>query len=261
MKQISAQAYIDGVLSIYEEKPSYKLGHDGSDGECDCIGMCRGGLKRGGATDVSGMPGTNYAARFTIKDLAPIKKEALKLGDVVLKTRPPDDPDMPLPDRYRPGGKDYTGNETNYTHIGTVTRENPLEITHMTSPTAKQDTKIGNWAYMGRLPWIIQAQPGPQPEPEIQTAVVYSENGKPVKIRAKPSTASRLYWEVPCGTVVVVEEPGEEWSRVSYGNISGWMMSRFLRYWDSWTVTIPGLTKEQAETLVDQYPGATMKMG
>lgn len=257
MNKISAQAYVDGVLSIYDEKPSYKLGHDGSDGECDCIGMCRGGLKRGGATGVTGMSGTNYAARFTIQELAPIKKEALRLGDVVLKSRSADDPDMPLPDRYRPGGADYTGDETNYTHIGTVTREDPLQITHMTSPTAKQDSKIGNWAYMGKLPWVDEEAPQPDPV----TAVVYSENGKPVKIRAKPSTSCRLYWEVPSGTVVIVDEAGDDWSKVSYGNVTGWMMSRFLRYWDSWTVTIPGLTKEQADILVDQYPGATMKMG
>ena len=108
MKQISAEKYVEGVESIYVEKPKYETGHDGSDGLCDCIGMCRGGLKRGGATDVTNMRGTNQAARKTIRNLQKIASSAqLKAGDVVLKTRDKDDKSMPLPDKYRKGGSEY----------------------------------------------------------------------------------------------------------------------------------------------------------
>ena len=85
MKKITPDAYCDGVNSIATEQPKYRTGGDGSDGTCDCIGMGRGGLKRGGAEGITGMGGTNYAARHTILNLQKIKSEAqLRKGDVLL---------------------------------------------------------------------------------------------------------------------------------------------------------------------------------
>ncbi|MBR3237016.1 MAG: hypothetical protein IKF99_01110, partial [Oscillospiraceae bacterium] len=118
---ITVERFIEGIESIYREKPEYKTGHDGSDGFCDCIGMPRGALKREGVTGIKNMNGTNTAARKTIVGLAKIESTSqLCLGDVVLKVRDTDDPDMPLPDKFRKGGSDYdpTWGETNFTHIG-----------------------------------------------------------------------------------------------------------------------------------------------
>ena len=69
MKTISAGKYIEGVNSIYAEQPSYRIGGDGSDGTCDCIGMGRGALKREGVENVTHMSGTNQAARKTLRNL------------------------------------------------------------------------------------------------------------------------------------------------------------------------------------------------
>ena len=265
MKQISVQTYLEGVESIYMEKPAYELGHDGSDGKCDCIGMCRGSLKRGGATDVRNMNGTNQAARKSIENLTKIgSADQLRLGDVVLKTRDKDDPSMPLPDRYRKGGADYDPavGETNFTHIGTVTGVNPLEITHMTSPTAQKDTKIGRWSYTGSLPWVTGAEPSP--EPGIDYAVVVAESGSTVKMRAKPSTSCRTYWDVPVGDEVIVIERGEPWCRIKWNGKTGYMMTRFLRFNDDVelvTVIIPGLTEEQANQLIEMYPDGYIARG
>lgn len=266
MKTISVAKYVEGVESIYVEQPAYELGHDGSDGSCDCIGMCRGGLERGGATNVTNMRGTNQAARKTILYLSKIESvDQLCVGDVVLKTRDKDDPDMPLPDKYRKGGSDYNGDETNYTHIGTVTRVNPLQITHMTSPTAKKDTKLGKWSYFGELPWVEYESPPeapPEPEPEVQTAIVVADNGQTVKMRAKPSTSCKLYWDVPVGSEVIVDEKGETWSMITWNNRMGYMMTRFLQF-EEQTVTliIPGLTQAEAEGLIAQYPNAYISRG
>ena len=49
MKKITVNKYVEGVNSIYIEQPAYATGCDGSNGKCDCIGMCRGALIRGGA--------------------------------------------------------------------------------------------------------------------------------------------------------------------------------------------------------------------
>lgn len=276
---IKASKYIEKVNEIYDEQPDYEEGHDGSDGKCDCIGMCRGALERAGQKNVSNMRGTNLAARKTIKNLQELESEApLLVGDVVLKVRDKDDPNMRLPDRYRKGGADYDERfgEKNFTHIGTVTSKHPLEITHMTSPKPKKDTSIKGWGYFGELPWIeYEATPEPPPEPEPQepnTAIVVAESGNTVKMRAKPTENCDLYWDVPIGTEVIVDEwdaktdkKGQKWSRITWKDRMGYMITDFLRDEDedpepgkTYTAHITFLTKDKAEALIKQYPGSYM---
>ena len=225
MSTITAEKYVRGVNSIYEEKPSYRLGGDGSDGTCDCIGMPRGSLERGGVTDVRNMGGTNQAARKTIENLREIIGTSdLQLGDVVLKTRDKDDPNYPLPDRYRKGGADYDPKwgETNFTHIGTVTGVYPLEITHMTSPTAKKDKSISNWKYVGKLPWVTG---GSEPVPEGYAVVT----AKKVALRTAPTTQASVILRVNIGEKVKIETPPpSDWEYVSYKGKTGYMMKQFL---------------------------------
>ena len=264
--KISAERYVAGVNSIYEEQPVYETGHDGSDGKCDCIGMSRGALEREGVKDVSNMRGTNQAARKTIKDLKPVSSaKELRYGDVVLKTRDKDDKNMPLPDRYRKGGSDYSEKwgETNFTHIGTVTGTNPLEITHMTSPTAMKDTKLGNWKYTGSLPWVDRAEDPGGGGSETEWATVTAESGSTVKMRAKPSTNCKLYWDVPVGSDVMVEEPGDQWTKITWAGQTGFMMTKFLMFGEkqtgTYTVIIRGLDMTQARALINNYPGSEME--
>ena len=261
MKQITQDEYCEGVESIYIEQPEYDSGDDGSNGKCDCIGMGRGALIRKGITEdeIKGMNGTNYALRHTFLNVQKIKSEKqLRKGDIVLKTRDKDDKSMRLPDKYRKGGSDYSEKwgETNCTHYGTVTKEWPnLEITHMTSPTAKKDYKLGNWSLFGQLPWVRY---GEEEKQVIEWATVWAEKGSTVKMRAKPSTLCRLYWEVPVGAQVVLMNQGETWSEIIYAGQSGYMMTKFLREGEAvplYTVTIKGLTKEQAEELARTYGG------
>lgn len=281
MKKISATKFVEGVESIYVEQPAYELGHDGSDGKCDCIGMPRGASEREGVTGIKNFRGTNQAARKTILNLQKLESEApLLVGDVVLKTRDKDDPDMPLPDKYRKGGSEYDPRygETNWTHIGTVTSKHPLVITHMTSPKPKKDSSIRGWTWFGELPWIEYTEhpepppePGPEPDPDI--AIVVAENGNTVKMRAKPTQSCNLYWNVPVGSEVLVDSwtaavdsKGRPWSKITWNNTTGYMMREFLQDEDEpaediWTVTIPGLTREQAEELCNSWPGATMIKG
>ena len=232
MTTITADRFIDGVYSIYEEKPAYRKGGDGSDGTCDCIGMPRGALKREGVTDVKNMGGTNMAARKAIENLREISSvSALQPGDVVLKVRDKDDPNYPLPDRYRKGHADYDQRwgETNFTHIGTVTGVNPLEITHMTSPTAKKDTKLGNWKFVGQLPWVKRGA-DPEPVPEGYAVVT----GKKVALRTAPTTQASVILRVNTGEKVKIEEPPpSEWEYVSYKGKTGYMMKAFLKEGES----------------------------
>lgn len=259
MKTVTPGKYIEGVRSIYDEQPVYELGHDGTGKKCDCIGMVRGGLQRAGATDVKGLNGTNYAARHTIQELKKITSSAeLKAGDVVLKTRDKDDKSMPLPVQYRKNGSDYSQKwgETNFSHIGTVIRNNPLRIMHMTSPTAKIDTGLGKWEYAGKLPWVDE---NAEEETPAEWVYVTAEKGSTVKMRAKPSTGCRTYWDVPVGSQVVLIEYGEEWSGIIWAGRSGYMMTKFLtaekHTEKKYTVTISGLDRKTAKELITIYGG------
>jgi hypothetical protein len=258
MKKVTPEAYVEGVNSIYNQKPpcEYQEGHDGSDGKCDCIGMCRGGLDRAGATDVKNMRGTNQAARKALTNLQKLVAASLSLGDVVLKERDKDDKSMRLPDRYRKGGADYDPSvgETNFTHIGTVTQVNPLEITHMTSPTAKKDTSTKGWTWQAQLPWV-DAEPVP-PEPE-QTAVVYAATGKTVNMRSAPKKGASLVVRVPIGETVDVLDV-DDWCYIKWNGYKGYMMREFLLFESTlFTVVIPHLSNSQADALIMQYPDAT----
>jgi hypothetical protein len=83
-------------------------------------------------------------------------------------------------------------------------------------------------------------KPAPDPEPEpailIDDATVWSDNGKPVKVRQKPSIKCNLYDEVPVGTVLAVDAyncttdaKGNQWSKVTTKNRNGWyIMTKFL---------------------------------
>lgn len=106
--------------------------------------------------------------------------------------------------------------------------------------------------------------------PEEKTAVVYAENGRPVKLRAKPDTSCKTYWEVPCGAEVSIVKPGEEWSQVRVNNHTGYMMTKFLKTGEATNETpgvelvavcVPNLTNSQAQDLISKYPGAYLFVG
>ena len=79
---------------------------------------------------------------------------------------------------------------------------------------------------------VPDPEPEPDPDPEDPTGEmlsVWAENGKPVKLRAKPSTSCKLYDEVPCNEEVELVKYGEEWCKVNYKTRRGWyMMTKFL---------------------------------
>ena len=69
---MTTERFIQEVETIYDLQPSYERGHDGSDGKCDCIGLIKGALRRGGETP-TGLKGSNYAARYTLRNFRAIE--------------------------------------------------------------------------------------------------------------------------------------------------------------------------------------------
>ena len=58
-------------------------------------------------------------------------------------------------------------------------------------------------------------------------ATVNSANGKPVRVRAKPTTKSSIVTTLPVGTAVEVVETDGDWCRIAYAQ-TGWMMKQYL---------------------------------
>ena len=216
------EAFIAQVEAIAQASPVYRLGGDGSDGTCDCIGLVIGAIRRAGGAWL-GTHGSNYAARYEMRELLPVTDAGeLCLGDVVYKARTPGQAGYALPERYKndPDQRDYY-------HVGVVTATSPLEITHCTGPGIVRDTKLGKWVYRGRLK-KVDYDGTEVVETMVQTAKVTAASGSAVKMRSKPSASDRLYWEVPVGAEVQVAEVTGSWAKVRYGDRTGYMMTDFL---------------------------------
>lgn len=230
--------FLEMVAKIKSLNPAYKQPGDGSNGVCDCIGLIIGAIRRMGLK-WTGIHGSNYAARYQTENLKKIQgASSLNLGDIVYKAYEKGAAKWDLPKRYWQGNQYYNGDLRDYYHVGVVTQTNPLNITHMTSPKMKVDTSIGAWSFYGKAKPIVKEaggvtpEPTPTPEPEPSTgakAVVYAENGLPVKMREYPSKTCRTWINVKCGTEVEIITPGEEWAKINGAGRKGWyMMAQFL---------------------------------
>jgi len=62
---------------------------------------------------------------------------------------------------------------------------------------------------------------------EIQTAVVVADSGSTVNLRKTPDGA--LLSRIPVGATVTVVAQQDGWVRVAYGELTGWMMEKFVR--------------------------------
>lgn len=120
------EEFLHQVETIAKSKPAYRIGGDGSDGTCDCVGLIIGAV--GKAYDLHS---SNYFARFQMQYLDSLLDESqLHPGSIVYKSRRDT---SNLHERYQPGGRYNTGDLLDYYHVGVVTSVEPLEITHCTS--------------------------------------------------------------------------------------------------------------------------------
>ena len=219
------ESFLRGVDAIAEEKPTYRLGHDGSDGTCDCIGLIIGAIRRAGG-EWTGTHGSNWAARNAMDTLHAVKDPGdLQVGQVVFKAAMPGQSGYNLPDRYK-GDADTR----DYYHVGVVRSVSPLEIVHCTGPGIVHDSKLGKWNYAG---WLRMVSRG-NDEGEatgMQTAVVIAESGSTVNLRKTPHGA--LEDRVPVGSTAHVLDTMDGWARITVNGKTGWMDLKYLRMQDS----------------------------
>jgi len=248
--------FINKCEDIIVAKPVYLKGASNTK-KCDCIGMIKYSMRENGVSFST--TGSNYTFRNQVTNIRKITgASVLKVGDVVFKALAPGDPYYDLPPKYKEGGSQYNGDLNDYNHIGAVKSVNPLEIIHMTSPTAKRDTSIGKWKYAADMKSQYISDNGSSGSSSsgtsgsssgtssgssagsssqqttsdtFCTATVCAGKGSTVFLRAKPSRSCSVWEKVPVGTVVTVTSYKQDWCRVNYGKRKGWyMMTQFLNF-------------------------------
>lgn len=219
---VNVRDFLSRAAEIAAEEPGYQLGHSGDDHLCDCIGLIIGAIRRAGG-QWHGTHGSNYAARYEVRELARIgRAKDLTPGDLVFKAREPGEKGYALPDRYKRDQRDYY-------HVGVVMSAEPLRILHMTTPRPKMDTSLGKWAYYG-WPRLV-AKDQEKGEMPVGTEVDYQ--GRVVgdgmlNLRQAPNTKAARIMQLPVGTVVQVNEEDGDWLRVSYGAATGYVMAQYI---------------------------------
>lgn len=220
---ITRERFLEKVEEIAATDIVYQEGKDGSNGACDCIGLIIGAIRRAGGA-WNGIHGSNYAARYEMRELLPVMDAGeLNLGDAVYKAWMPGEVGYALPERYKndPDQRDYY-------HVGVVTATSPLEITHCTGPGIVRDTKLGKWTYRGRLEKVDYDGTSQEVGTMVQTATVVADSGDDVKMRSTPSQTDSLYWKVPVGATVQVASVDGEWAKVRHQARTGYMMLKYL---------------------------------
>jgi len=185
-----------------------------------------------------------------------VEAASLELGWAVYKAKSPGEAGYDLPSRY-----DNHPDRMDYYHVGVVTGIEPLEITHCTQSGSvdgiKKDNKQGQWLYAGPLSLVDYGEEAVS----MATATVRASSGSTVKMRAKPSTQTGLYWEVPVGASVALLAQSGEWNQIYYNGRTGYMQSRFLdagekEVSESETGLVITLSRSAANELMDALKAA-----
>lgn len=210
---------------------SYETGKSGQNGRSDCIGLVMGAMADL-ARIAYPMHSTNYFARWEMQWLREMDEELLETGYLVYKAR---DDSSALNDRYKPGGRYYTGDMMDYYHVGVVTGVDPLEITHCTSSSNAngivRDKSAAGWTHYGALNKVTYAaQSGGKETGMVYSAYVTAAQGSTVNLRKRPDSTATVISRVKLGTVATVREEADGWAQVETpdGQI-GYMMAKFLK--------------------------------
>lgn len=141
------------------------------------------------------------------------------------------------PAKYRSDG---IGNAS---HMGVyLGNEEALHASASRGAVVVTTTRRSSWNRVGLPKWLDFGEPVAAPEvvePEqaeegfqVALATVLTPDGNPVKMRAKPSKRNGLYWKIPNGTPLLVEDLveryGKTWAKVRYGGRCGYVMSEFI---------------------------------
>lgn len=192
-------------------------------GEVDCAGAFVWAYRQHGKSIYHG---SNRIQRTEILEMLPIDK--WEPGMAAFKRRLPGDRLHALPDGYKPGGKHHNGDLADYYHIGLVGYDGKV-LNAQSKSTGFVKSKLDkSWCGVARLKQATYEE-----KEEGQMATIKTADGNPVNLRGDPSTKNAYLYKLASGASVevlekAINDAGEEWAKVKAGNITGYVMSRFL---------------------------------
>jgi len=154
------------------------------------------------------------------------------------------------PDKYKGDGVGNASHMGVYLGAGDGALHASASKGRVTTGAFNGTSGSGGWNRVGLCQWVdyglevdepsqSAADDQPAQTPQVDPPVGFSDwaqvatpDGNPVKLRAKPSRKSNLYWKVPNGAAVLVEglvdADGTTWARARYGNRKGFIMSEYI---------------------------------
>ena len=167
--------------------------------------------------------GSNRIAREYVVELLPI--DQAKPGMAAFKARKPGEQYYDLPGEYKPGGKHYNGDLTDYYHIGLVDDNPEYVINAQSAQTGVVRSKLSsNWCAVGYLKAV---QYDDQEDKDMADKMVV--NTDKVNLRAAPDKdAARVEWLNKGDIVTLGIAYPDGWDYVTHGRKSGYVMAKFL---------------------------------
>lgn len=222
---ISVSDFLSAVHKNATRVRSYRLGMDGSDGTCDCIGLIIGALRLCGEK-WKGTHGSNWAARNEMRSLTNVQRaEDLHAGDIVFKAREKGESGYALPSRYS-----TSRDQRDYYHVGVVTSANPFTITHCTGVPGgiKRDGAMGKWRYAGRLKMVDDEDNAEKTE-DKNMKDNYRVTGGNLNMRSGPGKNESSILVIPDKAGVYATDSGTQgWMKATYNGKTGYCMARYL---------------------------------
>lgn len=122
----------------------------------------------------------------------------------------------------------YGTDPGNISHIGFVISVRPLRIIHASTDgmVVKTDTKLGKWAYWGKLKDVDYGN-----SEEVVVSVEYmfvNTTSGSLNMRSAASSGAGIVARIPRGEKVAVIEKKDSWCKITYGEKTGYVMASFL---------------------------------
>lgn len=236
--------FLELVLENVLRVKRYRNGGDGTNGDCDCIGLIIGALRLGGVK-WPWTHGSNYTARNRMRWMKKLERLSdLQLGQLVYKAHEPGAKGWALPDTYK-GHAD----QRDYYHVGVVTDVNPIVITNCTGVQGgiQRDKTLdgGEWNWYGEMDLVEYGE-------EVPDMVKYMVTGGTLNMRKGPGYQYNRIEGIPDGTVIDAtpdtKNPG--WMVTEYNGVSGYVMAQFLEPVED--EALPPVAEEKVTLVLDR---------
>lgn len=215
--------FLELVLENVLRVKRYKNGGDGTNGDCDCIGLIIGALRMGGVK-WPWTHGSNFTARNRMRWMSTLESvKQLKYGQLVYKARGEGASGYSLPSRY-----DGHPDRLDYYHVGVVTQVDPVVIMNCTTvPGGIQRDKTldgGEWNWYGEIDLVEYGE-----EVALNMEKYRVINGR-LNLRNGPGYQYQTLVQIPDGEIVdAADDPkAPGWLQVVYDGVAGYALGQFL---------------------------------